>query len=218
MAEEQKSWWQTAAGLMTGVAALITAFTGLLVAIHQIRKDSEGVKPPVAEQSAATHAPSPGDSSKALKGVGQPAPAPAPRKIGPQRMVSAPPVVDRPVYDVALPAKREFALGLGQQTGRFILTSARVEPHAVESDILKVSVQVLADGQRDFPFNDSEFELRIDEEPYKSTTNFSEFIPVGQLRDHDLHFTIPHGPARAVLWIHAWLSNAEIPLDITPGS
>lgn len=32
---ESKSWWQTLPGVLTAVAALITAITGLLVAIHQ---------------------------------------------------------------------------------------------------------------------------------------------------------------------------------------
>jgi hypothetical protein len=117
---------------------------------------------------------------------------------------------------VSLPSQHEFALGVGLQTARFILTGARLEPHTSESDTLKVSVQVLADGQQAFPFNDMQFELRIDEQPYKSQTHFSELISVGQSRDHDLHFTIPHGAGRAVLWIHERLSNAEVPLDLTP--
>jgi hypothetical protein len=79
-------------------------------------------------------------------------------------------------------------------------------------------VQVVADGQQQFPFNDGQFELRIDEQPYKSTTFFSELIPPGQSRDHVLHFTVPHGQIRAVLWIHQWsfgVQNAEIPFDLT---
>jgi hypothetical protein len=219
MAEEQKSWWQTAAGLMTGVAALITAFTGLLIALHQIRKDSEDGKRPVTEQSASTRDPSSGGGSKASEGSGQSASSSMEGtkttvRSGQQRIASTP-AVDRPAYAVALPAKHEFVLGAAQLTGRFIVTSARLEPHSVESDILKVGVQVLVDSQeQQFPFNSTQFELRIDEQPYKSTTYFSEFVPVGQSRDHEVHFTIPHGPTRAVLWIHAWLSNAEIPFDL----
>jgi hypothetical protein len=219
MAEEPKSWWQTAAGLMTGVAALITAFTGLFVALHQIRKDSEVGKRPVVERSTST--PVPGDSSKALQGGG-PASTSASSSIGraktslrgAQPRSGSAPAVDRPAYAIVLPTKHEFVLGDGPQTGRYILTGARLEPHTVESDILKISVQVLVDGQQVFPFNSLQFELRIDEQPYRSTTDFNEFIPVGQSRDHDLHFTIPHGPMHAVLWIHQWLSNAEISLNL----
>jgi hypothetical protein len=224
MAEEHKSWWQTAAGLMTGIAALITALTGLFVALHQIRKDSEeGRRPPVTEQSASTQGPLPGEGSKALPGARLPGAtsgpssmegARTPLRTKQPRMATAP-AIDRSAYSVALPAKHEFVLGSGLQTSRFILTSVRMEPHTVESDILKVSVQVLVDGQVEFPFNSLQFELRIDERPYRSTTDFNEFIPVGQSRDHDLHFTIPHGVNRAVLWIHERLSNAEIPLDLT---
>ena len=224
MAEEPKSWWQTAAGLMTAVAALMTAFTGLLVALHQIRKDSGEGKHSDTGQLASPHDASLGNSSKGAEGgrkatstqassVGEDTRTPLGR--GPPRIAN-PPLVVRPAYAVALPATHEFVLGAGLQTGRFIVTRARLESHTVESDILKVSVQVLVDGQQPFPFNNQQFELRIDEQPYRSTTFFNEYIPVGQSRDHEVHFTIPYGSTRAVLWIHEWLSNAEIPLDLTP--
>src|SRR5215469_5515424 len=32
---DSKSWWQTLPGVLTAVAALVTAITGLLVAVHQ---------------------------------------------------------------------------------------------------------------------------------------------------------------------------------------
>ncbi len=32
---ESKGWWQTLPGLLTAAAAIITAVTGLLVAVHQ---------------------------------------------------------------------------------------------------------------------------------------------------------------------------------------
>ena len=209
MAEDPKSWWQTAAGLMTGIAALMTATTGLILAIHQIRKDSEGAKPPVPAQSAATHEAS---------STGSPKPSLAPPKptVGKavQQRVASLPVTTAQAYSLPIPAKHEFVLGDGSQSARYILTAIRLEPHTTESDILKVSVQVVVDGQLSFPFYNTQFELRIDEQPYRSTTTFSENIPSGQSRDHDLHFTIPHGPSHAVLWIHQWLSNAEIPLEI----
>ena len=224
MAEEHKSWWQTAAGLMTGVAALISALTALILALHQIRKDSEEPKRPSIEQSASTHGPISADNSKVLQqGIRRPVSTPtSTRVVGTktnlgegQRQGASASGVDRRAYPLVLPRQHEFAVGSGEQTGQFILTAARLEPHTGTSDILKVSVQVLVDGQLQFPFNNSQFELRIDEQPYRSTTSFNEFIPVGQSRDHDLHFTIPHGPTRAVLWIHERLSNAEVPLDLT---
>jgi len=223
MAEEHKSWWQTAAGLMTGVAALISALTALILALHQIRKDSEEARRTVIQQSASTHGPLSVDNSKVLQGAGRPVSTPASTVVesakttlgeGRRQGVSAS-GVERPAYTLELPREHEFALGSDAQTGQFILTAARLEPHTVTSDILKVSVQVVVDGQVQFPFNNSQFELRIDEQPYKSTTSFNEYIPVGQSRDHDLHFTIPHGTTRAVLWVHERLSNAEIPLDLT---
>src|SRR5215471_17777126 len=33
---ESKKWWQTLPGLLTAAAGIITAFTGLLLAMHQI--------------------------------------------------------------------------------------------------------------------------------------------------------------------------------------
>jgi hypothetical protein len=223
MAEEHKSWWQTAAGLMTGVAALISALTALILALHQIKKDSEEAKRPAVEQPASSHGPLSVDHPKVLPPSGRPVSTPASTVAGGARTTSeggqrqdvSASRADRPTYALQLPRPHEFALGTDAQTSQFILTAARLEPHTATSDILKISVQVLVDGQLQFPFNNSQFELRIDEQPYRSTTSFNEFIPVGQSRDHDLHFTIPHGSTRAVLWIHERLSNAEVPLDLT---
>jgi hypothetical protein len=65
----------------------------------------------------------------------------------------------------------------------FIVTGARLEPHTPETDILKISVQLVVDGQQQFNFTSMQFELRIDEKPYKSQTYFNEFIPVGVQRN-----------------------------------
>jgi hypothetical protein len=224
MAEEQKSWWQTAAGLMTAVAALVTAFTGLLVASHQIGKGGSDIgKAAITAQATSTPVSKAGSGFETHKSPDESASthSPSPSERTGRLSDRLPGVVDAAVVEagghtVSLPSQHEFALGVGLQTARFILTGARLEPHTSESDTLKVSVQVLADGQQAFPFNDMQFELRIDEQPYKSQTHFSELISVGQSRDHDLHFTIPHGAGRAVLWIHERLSNAEVPLDLTP--
>jgi hypothetical protein len=46
-----RSWWQTVPGLLTAVAALITAVTGLTVAVYQIR-DSQISAPSGSEQAS----------------------------------------------------------------------------------------------------------------------------------------------------------------------
>lgn len=177
MAEDPQSWWQTAAGLMTGAATLFTAVMGVVIGLHQIRKDSEEAKRVAAVQSSATHSSSSADGPPLRSAVprrSESTPKSSskadvrtvlnteqPRTV--DTSVRRAPTIDRPDCSVPLPAKHEFVLGAGLQTRRFILTGIQLAPHTAESDILKVSVEVLADGQQQFPFNSSQFELRLDE-------------------------------------------------------
>jgi hypothetical protein len=64
-AGKARSWWLTLPGILTGLAGLISAFTGLIVAVQQLRPTSHpatattqasalGTKSPAANTSAAT--------------------------------------------------------------------------------------------------------------------------------------------------------------------
>lgn len=49
---ESKAWWQTLPGLLTAAAAILTAFTGLLVALNQMGLFHHGHLPAAAEPSS----------------------------------------------------------------------------------------------------------------------------------------------------------------------
>lgn len=50
--KEGSSWWQTMPGILTGVAALITAVGGLIAVMHQGGKTASKVTPPAQEQTS----------------------------------------------------------------------------------------------------------------------------------------------------------------------
>lgn len=60
---DQRSWWTTLPGVLTGAAAVLSAVTGLIVAIHQLGLFSGAPTPPAAAPApappAATAAPAP---------------------------------------------------------------------------------------------------------------------------------------------------------------
>jgi hypothetical protein len=75
MTEDAKppSFWQTIPGCLTGVAAILTALTGLIVAIHQISKLNDdtnkpphGVVTPMPETTSSPIVPVKRDSGKSI--------------------------------------------------------------------------------------------------------------------------------------------------------
>ena len=84
---DKPSWWQTLPGVLTAVATVITALTGMIVGIYQSglltpsRTESIAASPPVAAPSPSVTAEpstSPDTNQAALQSPAQPAPPSAP--------------------------------------------------------------------------------------------------------------------------------------------
>jgi hypothetical protein len=191
--EEPKlqSWWQTVPGFLTAVAALITALTGLAVAVYQIRDSqvsatsgSEQVSPekPVA---AASQTPS-GDG-------------------GTQQ-------------SVALPTGTEVKLAQGDIVYKIL--SARLEPYNAEKNALRFTIRCTSNSPYPVNFWDRSFRLLVDGVPRAPISGLNEIVEGQSAKEGDIVFEVPTGEDKVVLQISAPTPSGtdettEIPFDLT---
>lgn len=111
--EPSRSWWQTVPGMLTGVAAIISAIAALIVALNgRPARSSEPSDPPQAAHTAA-----------------------APRAAAPSAAVSS----ARAGAGVELPAGAERTLSAGKLVLRII--DARVEPFNADTRLLRLTTR-----------------------------------------------------------------------------
>ncbi len=173
--ETSKSWWQTVAGMMTGIAALITALAGLIVALQQTGYIGRSAQKPITANPLASAQSASGPVESRLP----------PQSVAPHTTLgrTAQPRVDRSgqdfdrkPYSVKLPTKREYVLGNLWAKGRYVLVAANVIPRTPESDTLIIKVRAMAEGQPEYSsdFSSEQFLLSVDEDLIKSDRFFTE--------------------------------------------
>lgn len=212
MAEAQvRSWWQTFAGVLTGIAALITAAAGLIVALKQTGLiGAQPAASEIANRPDDTARPTHTANSASAKSTRRSQAAPTQ-----QRVESAPLAPARKPYALTLPAQREYVLGVGLVKARYILLSGSVIPQTTESDVLAMEVRILAEGEYPAAFSSDQFSVTIGDKPIQPRTWFTDRVPSGESRERDIRFSIAHGSTRATLRIRVFPDHtAEIPLNM----
>jgi len=189
-ASKATSWWQTLPGIITTVTAILTALTGLIVAINQTGWFGPRTPPVVTTSSA----PPPSVPS---------APAP-PRSASP-----VPP--PGPTSAVGLPALRDYRLG----DVTFTIRQAEVAPRASEKDTLQVRLRLSNHQRTDANFWNSSLRLIVDGAPVAPAGGLNEVVPGQAAKDGDVTFVIPHGTTGATLTITHANDSTEIPLPLT---
>jgi hypothetical protein len=185
-----QSWWQTIPGFLTAVAALITALTGLAVAVYQIR-DSQVSAPSGSEQASPEK---PGAASQTPSGDG-----------GTQQ-------------SGALPAGMEVKLADGYIVYKIL--SARLEPYNEEKDALRFTVRCTNNDDYPKNFWDRSFRLLVDGVPRAPISGLNEIVDGRSAKEGDIVFEVPAGENRVVLQISAPTPSGsdettEIPFDLT---
>ncbi len=184
------SWLQTVPGLLTAVAALITALTGLTVAVYQIR-DSQVSAPSGSEQASPEK---PGAAaSQTPSGEG-----------GMQQ-------------SVALPAGMEVKLAQGYTVYKIL--SARLEPYNAEKDALRFTVRCTNNDDYPLNFWDRSFRLVVDGVPRAPISGLNEIVDGQSAKEGDIVFEVPTGENKVVLQISAPTPSGtdettEIPFDL----
>ena len=181
------SWWQTIPGILTGVAALITAVTGLLVVFNRTGNRSEDVRPSTVSESRGTPPASPAAS----------------------RPAGAAAAAARPV---ALPAINRVSL-VGGAAVHTIL-SAQVEPLDQERRALKFVVRYTNGGRYPANFWSASYRLIVDDVPRAPTNFLDELVEPDSAKEGDVVFELPVGVKDVVLQISSGDEKSRIPLKL----
>ncbi len=185
------SWLQTVPGFLSAVAALITALTGLTVAIYQIR-DAQ-ISTPSGSEQASPAKPDAG-ASQTPSGDG-----------GAQQ-------------SGALPAGMEVKLAQGYVVYKIL--SARLEPYNAEKDALRFTVRCTNNDDYPMNFWDRSFRLLVDGVPHAPISGLNELVEGQSAKEGDIAFEVPTGENKVVLQISAPTASGadettEIPFDLT---
>ncbi len=187
-----KRWWQTLPGIITAVAAIITALTGLIVAINQTgwftprseptvpRASQPGPSAPVSPSSPAGSQPSPAASTSHHS------------------------------YSLALPSIREYQLG--QVT--FTLLEADVSPRTSEGNTVRIRLRMLNHQRYDANFWDQSFRLVLDGVPLAPVGGLNVLVPGQSAKEGVVLFVVPHGTTAATLVITYADDSTNIPMDL----
>jgi hypothetical protein len=167
---ESKPWWQTLSGLLTAGAAIITAVTGLLVAVHQTGCLDRSAKSPTPSESR---------------------PQPAGEKTRPTDVQSA---ASHPAASVpssrllTLPEMSQVRMG---DTIIYKLLSARVEPYSPDKVALRLKVRMTNNGNYPANFWSSSFRLLVDGALQAPTNLLDEILASNSSKDGDVEFVVP---------------------------
>ena len=204
MSEEAKprNWWHTLPGVLTGLAAVVTALAGLVAALMQT--GWWGASKPAAAPQAANAPP-----------ARQPAAA-APSAPVETSRAAAPPSEAPRAHAVVLPAQRDYKLGPALSKATFTLLKAEVVPQTSEKSALHIRLRMTNHDRYDKNFWDRSFRLLVDGVPVAPESGLNEVVPGEAAKDGEVVFPIPRGTARGSLKITYYDDSTEIPLALAP--
>jgi hypothetical protein len=180
--EKPVSWWQTVPGILTGVAALITAATGFVVALNQVNSHKGAEKPATAQEQG------PAANVSSAKSPGQTA---------------------TPGGAVSLPAGTEVKLDGGATVVKIL--SARLENFNSEKRALKFTVRHTNNGNRTVNFWSSSYRLIVDDVPLAPDNLLDELVAANSAKEGEVVFEVPIATTHVVLQISSGDEKTQIP-------
>lgn len=176
-----QSWWQTVPGILTGIAAIITAVTGFIIAFNRVDNRQADERP-----RAATVSPSPQSSAAPLA-------SPAPSSSAGTAGASVTPV------SIALPAINRVKLSGGDAV--ITVLSAKVEPIAADRRSLTFNVRYMNAGRYPANFWSDSYRLLVDEVPRAPSQLLDEVVAGDSAKEGDVVFEVPLDVKDVVLQI-----------------
>jgi hypothetical protein len=186
MSKTSASWWTTFPGILTGLAAVITAVTGLIVAYQRINPSTEKSAP------TSTAAPAAPVESSSAKGT-----APSGKAVA-----------------IALPALSEVKLDSGDTVIRIL--KVELQPYNAEKKALKFSLRYTNNRPYDANFWERSFRLLVDDIPQPPTNSLNEIVAGNSAKAADVVFEIPVAMNQVVLQIIGLTDKTQIPVPLTP--
>jgi hypothetical protein len=211
--DKQKNWWQTLPGVMTGIAATLTAAGGFLVAVKQTgwldaKAPAERSSPARSGADAATGEAA-SSSSVAINSAA----------TDTQKPVSAPSSASNNggVRTIALPQPRDYTL---QQQGGFQKTKftfLKIEMALQSSDtaLLTIRLRALNEDRFDINFWDRGFRLLIDGVPREPSNTLNELVASNSAREGEVAFPVPKTLKAASLRILHANQTVDVALDLS---
>lgn len=160
---EPKGWWQTLPGLLTAVAGIVTALTGLLLAVHQMgcfdRSPVSQVQPhTTTDRSHSTEA----------EGGAHPETSPTSRQL-------------------ILPTNTEVRF----DESVYKLVAARLDPYASGKVSIHLTVRMTNNGRFPVNFWAASFRLLVGESLQAPTNDLNKIVASHSLEEGDVDFVIP---------------------------
>jgi len=187
------SWWQTIPGMLTGLAAVITAVTGLIVAFNHTGNRSEQVPPSSSSVSGGTSPASPAAS---------PAPSRAPGAV---------PAAGRP-QAIALPALNRVTLAGGAAV--ITILSAQVEPLDLDRRALKFVVRYTNAGRYPANFWSASYRLIVADVPRAPTNFLDEVVDGDSAKEGEVVFEVPMNVKDVVFQISSGDEKSRVPFKL----
>jgi len=191
-----QSWWQTVPGILTGIAALITAVTGLIVAYNRVDNRSADERPPTESV-----APSLQSSPQAAPTVSR----------SPSSSAGTPGASIAPV-SIPLPAISRVKLAGGAAV--ITILSAKVEPIAADRRSLTFNVRYTNAGRYPANFWSDSYRLIVDEVPRAPTQLLDEVVAGDSAKEGDVVFEVPLDVKNVVLQISSGEDKTRMPFTL----
>lgn len=216
MADGEKSkvtWWQTIPGILTAVAAILSALAGLLVALHQV--GLLGNKEATVPQSASSF-------NEASPASGAVAPTATPRKNAGPSLAEPPPLGARITiedpgrqYVLAFPSGTEVTLRSSRADGTYKVLSAQVDGRNSAKLILKIALRLTNTGRSDLGFGSDSFRLLVDGVPRAPINFLNQLVDAHSAKEGDVLFEVPDTAKRLVLSVKGdGEDTADIPMRL----
>ena len=181
-------WWQTLPGVITAIAALITAVTGLIAVLHS------GTDAPRSEATVLHDRPGAPPSSLASTSSTS-------TGTGSAGTITLP-----------LPSPSEVTVASGDATIRVL--SIRLEPYNAKARSLVVGLRYTNNRDYDANFWDRSFRLIVDDVPREPTRGLNELVGAHAAKEGSVAFEVPVGLTSATLRIINGSEQADIPLQL----
>ena len=195
-------WWSTAPGVLTAVAALITAATGLLLGLNQVGWLNASSTP--STSAASTNAPPPTvlTGSPSVTAVTGSLPGSTSSGAG-----------SAPAYTVSIPLKREFRVG----DISYEVLAATARPDADGKLALVLSLRGRSYRAYDANFWDASFDVTVGEDVVPASGGLDELLPANATQHGDVLFVVPADTRNAVLTMRfPGGDKRTVPFRITP--
>ena len=191
--EKPVRWWTTLPGMLTALAAVITAGTGLVVGLYQVgllgASTVETPSPTVVQG---------GNPVQAVDGSSTPSTSSAASTRG---------------YRVTLPFGQKFQSG----NTAYEILKATTRPDADGKLALTLSVRMINDEDFGVNFWDSSFRLTVGEDTYPASGGLNDIAESHATKVGNVLFVIPDSTRKAVLTIRYFGGTERtIPFELRP--